>query len=338
MQKIPLSLPLYAALALLLLVTTSTSAQEWGGIATYNTMEEGHICDVSISPGGHGDIDCPATNPEILADGTISATSFAGDGSGISITVTQALPNPGDCADGDIPTWSVAASSFVCPSSAPAQLVLENTTDIINTSDILTGHSASVNISGGANHIAIAAVAVTDNHDFDADLNSSIATLGGQTMTRAVAIDNSSGVAGGPTVGLFYLVNPPSGNQTFSITHGGDTRSATVTILEYSGIDTSTPIGATATAETQSTNITTQTANARLVSIVAERDGDMGPDAPVAGMTEISDIQTGSLGYNDHTAQVGEREAVTTQQYTMGATGTATNEATVAVIELRAAS
>jgi len=65
--------------SVLSVVAATGHAGEWANMATYDTMVEGHICDVSISPGGHEDIDCPEGNPEITASGVISAT-------GISVT------------------------------------------------------------------------------------------------------------------------------------------------------------------------------------------------------------------------------------------------------------
>jgi len=57
------------------LIVGQAHAGEWANIATSSNTVEGHICDVSISPGGFTDVDCPETNPEIMADGTISASS-----------------------------------------------------------------------------------------------------------------------------------------------------------------------------------------------------------------------------------------------------------------------
>jgi len=62
-----------------LLVFGQAHAGEWANMATYDKMVEGHMCDVSISPRGFTDIDCPETNPEVTASGIISAT-------GISVT------------------------------------------------------------------------------------------------------------------------------------------------------------------------------------------------------------------------------------------------------------
>jgi len=62
-----------------LAVIAHVQAGEWVNIGIVSNTVPGHICDIVVSSGGHNDIDCPETNPEITASGVISAT-------GISVT------------------------------------------------------------------------------------------------------------------------------------------------------------------------------------------------------------------------------------------------------------
>lgn len=102
----------------LLSVTYAVHAGEWANMATYDEMVESHICDVSISPGGHVDVDCPETNPDILADGTISATAFIGNGASLTnVSATLVPTSPGGCSDGDVAAWNNSASTFECTAS-----------------------------------------------------------------------------------------------------------------------------------------------------------------------------------------------------------------------------
>jgi len=131
------------------LVVGQAQAGEWANMATYDKMVEGHICDVSISPGGFTDVDCPETNPEILADGTISATGISVTGaistSSLSVAGKQinlasptdgqvlvynasagvwepgtGVKNPSDCDEGDVPLWSASEGMLICPSECIA--------------------------------------------------------------------------------------------------------------------------------------------------------------------------------------------------------------------------
>ena len=58
-------------------VAVGAYAGEWANLGTTSTTEPAHLCDIVVSPGGHHDIDCSGNNPEIIANGAISATGIS---------------------------------------------------------------------------------------------------------------------------------------------------------------------------------------------------------------------------------------------------------------------
>jgi len=96
------------------LVFGKVYAGEWANIATSSNTVPGHICDVNISPLGNYDIDCPETNPEIIASGVISATgiSVTGTISTTSLTVNgAAVTGGGGSGLGVGQTWQDVSAS-----------------------------------------------------------------------------------------------------------------------------------------------------------------------------------------------------------------------------------
>jgi len=174
------------------LVVGQTQAGEWANMATYDKMVEGHICDVSISPGGFTDVDCPETNPEILADGTISAT-------GISVT-------------GAISTTSL----FV------------NGTEVTGggggTSDDLGNHTASQTLNLNGNWLSgdgdAEGLLLDDNGNVtvsgDASMDGDVNVMGNISATSYIG-DGSNLTGLGPKVVAYGFVD--DGSSSFSVHH-----------------------------------------------------------------------------------------------------------------------
>ena len=92
-------------------VAVGAYAGEWANLGTTSTTEPAHLCDIVVSPGGHHDIDCSGNNPEIIANGAISAT-------GISTTslFVNGTEITGSGGGSGIPKYTQSARDALSPS------------------------------------------------------------------------------------------------------------------------------------------------------------------------------------------------------------------------------
>ena len=124
---------------------------------------------------------------------------------------------------------------FFCVCLAHAAVAFNNT----NTMTQTTGTSASSSFSvtnAGSNRAAFVCVL------FDVSPSAAITsvTYGGNTMTSAgsPAFNNSSD----DFAQIFYLVNPPTGSNTLTVTGNANVSELYVNLISYTGVDQTTPV------------------------------------------------------------------------------------------------
>lgn len=129
-------------------------------------------------------------------------------------------------------------------------------------------------------------------------------TYDGNALTEAVSVDNGAGRSGH----IYYKVNPGSGaanivittDTSFTVKHAG--------AVSLTGVDQSSPIGATdtvtGTAQNKSNTFTTDNANSYIIESLAAATG---VHTPTAGQTFISGDTSGQNRVNayDTTAAAG---------------------------------
>ena len=115
-------------------------------------------------------------------------------------------------------------------------------------------------------------------------------TYGGQSLTSPVTLNpaNDSFVSA-----VFYLMNPPSGNNVLSVTTNDEFRNITGTILELSGVRSANPVANVQTASATTVAITPESSNSIIVGVQTQREDGQGGVTPSAGNIEIADFAGG---------------------------------------------
>lgn len=154
----------------------------------------------------------------------------------------------------------------------------------------------------------------------------------------------NSGSTVNTQIQIWTLISPPVGNFNVVVTYGQSQDWDAIVALSYTGVDQTTPVGATAGATAAAstypaTTITSTVAGSVILGAVAGAGGTTYPMRPGGGQNERYDGQTGTnatagsdAGYEDS-----DMSAPTTGTYGFGATMNLSRVATVAAVELRPA-
>ncbi len=205
------------------------------------------------------------------------------------------------------------------------------TTDTSNSSRTSATFSHTV-VDGDNRMLAVSIM-------FEGDDTVNSVTYAGNALTRAVR--NASGGSGGCGVEIWYLVNPPVGTASVVVSFGTSVVPSGITAVNFTGVDQDSPIGATAGAYGNSTNvttgITTLNTNSLIFGAATSHGGDTDPYTPGSGITELWDTATGTSSYADAGLWGGEREAATAGAYMFNTTSSASDDWAISAVELNAA-
>ncbi len=163
-------------------------------------------------------------------------------------------------------------------------------------------------------------------------------TYNGVGMTLQETAENNFSVNRYIVVHAYTLVNPASGSNTVAITYGGTYATTGASAVSYTGVDQSSPVGATTnTTATGNPTITlaTNTANSLVVGASSNRGGDVAPFTPGTGVTERFDWATGANVNIDLSQFGGDRSTTSTGNYTINATGTGSDPHSMVALEIK---
>jgi len=165
-------------------------------------------------------------------------------------------------------------------------------------------------------------------------------TYGGEDLSLAKA-QNASDLAAEQRVEIWYLVNPPVVSANVIVHLADSANPSAIAAVNFTGVDQSSPIGATAGNDGVGTNVTTSittlNADSLLFGAASTRGGDTDSFTPGTDITELWDDATGSDADDDDRLWGGELEAPTATGYTFNATCTVSDNWAIACIELKAA-
>jgi len=131
------------------------------------------------------------------------------------------------------------------------------------------------------------------------DKSVSSITYSGESLTRATFEDG--GGSDRQRVELWYLVNPPVGTADVIVHFASSVNPSGIAAVNFTGVDQSDPIGATAGASSPpaanndaTTDITTENADSLIFGAVSARGGDTDPFGPGTDITELWNDDTGT--------------------------------------------
>lgn len=155
------------------------------------------------------------------------------------------------------------------------------------------------------------------------------------------AVDEKFGSNRNVRTALWTLVNPAAGaTYQFSATPSETLAGARIMVLSLTGVDQSTPVGATGAHSAQtnafSTSLTTGIADAWLVGGAGIRNGTL-TWTPGTGVTELFDQASGSSTTDDVGATAGYRVCTSTGSYAFASTASGTNHGVLVAVEIRPA-
>ena len=114
-------------------------------------------------------------------------------------------------------------------------------------------------------------------------------TYGGIPATFLLSISRTI-INGENTTVVYTLVNPPTGAQTVVITRGSN--NAIGAAMSYTGVDQASPIGATATTQAQTTNVTTNITTLQNKSLLVDAFTKLSIALPTVGAGQTQRFQT----------------------------------------------
>ena len=139
----------------------------------------------------------------------------------------------------------------------------------------------------------------------------------------------------------YRLIAPATGSNTLAVTYDSSVDPDAITAISYTGVNQTTPVGASidATGEsaTPTVALTTANANSLIVAGAAGQGGDTYPFAPGSGTTERWDAQTSTSTALDIGVTGGEENAPTAQAYTLDFTMSVSDYWIIAAVEVREA-
>jgi hypothetical protein len=192
-------------------------------------------------------------------------------------------------------------------------------------------------VPAGANRLLVVAVMI------DAVDDATGVTYGGSPLTLELDMGIAGGCSDCQRVEIYYMVAPPVGTADVVVTFGSDTLYQGVAAVNFTGVDQSDPIGATATTRstgnTISRSITTTFANSTLLGVNASGSDAPAPFTTSSPNVELWDAITAGGGAESADASLwGALQATTTVgSYTMSTTGSGLtgNDFAIAVVEIK---
>ena len=186
--------------------------------------------------------------------------------------------------------------------------------------------------TGQSDTILVVSVHLHDDAD---DISSG--TYGGQSLTSAgVGVENTGSNL--TRTEIWYLVNPPTGSNTLTLTLGSSAFCAGCVAVQYSGVHQTTPIGGTDTDAAGSSSTTATVVNMTDASGVhihaATILGQDGSPASASAGTERADGSTGASNTNDVAYHLVEHAPGSTGNNTITTTWSVTDFCTSSGIEL----
>jgi len=165
-------------------------------------------------------------------------------------------------------------------------------------------------------------------------------TYNGIAMTlqaTAEEIGNSRAVR----TSVYTLVNPPAGaSYQASVTTGGVTVHWSMSLISLTGVDQTTPTGATGADNGNksgySASLTTSVPSAWLIGGAGIRNGTLNW-TPGSGVTELFEHTTGSSSTDDLTGCVVYRACTSAGLYTLDATASGSNRGALGAVEIKPA-
>ncbi|MFA5783729.1 MAG: agmatine deiminase family protein, partial [Phycisphaerae bacterium] len=200
--------------------------------------------------------------------------------------------------------FTISVNDPPTPAEPPASgTVTTNTSNASRTSATF-----SHTVAAGDDRLLVVSVM------FEGDDSVSSITYAGYSLTQATT--RKSGSSSGCGVEIWYLVDPPVGTASVVVNFGTSVVPSGITAVNFTGVDQSDPIGATAGAYASSgtsvtTSITTENTNSLIFGAATGHGGDTYPYSPGSGITELWDSRTGTSSYADAGLWGGEREAAT---------------------------
>lgn len=148
----------------------------------------------------------------------------------------------------------------------------------------------SITIGSGANRILVAMVNTTG------DIPTAVSLDGTTALTMVTGSNITDGT--GSNSSLWYLINPPSGSHTITVTSGQ--QNGTAILSSWTGVNQTTPFGTlvenTVVTAASDTLSVTGTTGSVLLDFMAQVWNDTQAD-PAAGQTRLGDVDAGgSLG------------------------------------------
>ena len=275
-----------------------------------------------VTDGVMGDFDGDGTldgDLDGMADGNIHTTWYV---------------NPDDSADSTFELTATGLSSGLSASHTFTDSVaFSGSGTVSSSSSSRTSATFSHTVGAGTDRLLL----VTVLTDGDEDVSS--ITYGGVALTQTIERDFGSDE--GTAVEIWYLKNATVGTANIVVSFASSVDPSYIRAENLTGVDQTTPIGATASAvgdsDSISVNITTTTANSLIFGAVALHGGDTDPFAPGSGITERWDGDTGSSGSNDIAVWGGHRTTTVAGSYPFAAAADKDDDWTVAVVEIRMA-
>lgn len=202
--------------------------------------------------------------------------------------------------------------------------------------------ASSASITGVTDHLYIAAIATKSNA-------STVSSVSGIGLTWN-SINTQCGARSQTNIRLYYAIGTPSGNGTVTVNFSSaPSNSIAISVSRYSGVNTSTPIGASVTANTlgvsgvcsggtdntsPSVDITTTNANALIYAAVGKRNATCSGGS----LTERSDFNSGGTSGNEAGICSGDSSTLTAGIYTPNVTTNVNVDWAISAVEIIPAS
>jgi hypothetical protein len=168
-------------------------------------------------------------------------------------------------------------------------------------------------------------------------------TYDGRALTEEVS-ERAGATSGDEWVSIWYLVDPPLGTNTVSVTFAGSGSPSLVTALSYFGVDQTDPIGAVASASVTAdssvvtVDIDTTVDESVVVGGLAHHGGLTDPHDESGDVTaELYDLASGPATSTDSAYAGGEIVTTTAGTYTFAWTNAVADAWAIACVELRPA-
>ncbi|MBN1393176.1 MAG: hypothetical protein JW947_10290, partial [Sedimentisphaerales bacterium] len=225
--------------------------------------------------------------------------------------------------------WSSTLSA-----TTPASPPVTGTVTTNLSSSARTSATFSHTVAAGNDRLLVVSVMVRGN------ITASSVTYGGTALTRAVSQTSSSS---GTTTEIWYIVAPTVGTANVVVTFSASANPSAIAAINVTGADQSSPIGATgkntATTGTSITmNITTLNDTSLILGAATAYGGNTDPFTPGANITELWDNATGTSTTSDNGQWGGYKNAMTAGAYTFNTTSSASNDWTIAAVEIKKSS